>query len=597
MIDRLPVRAITVGAIALVIWWVWAAPGDSSSEGVTSTDAAVGEARQASSATLQSAVKPISLSNAAVTTPTSSISAVNADQGRFDRARQLSANGDTEAAMGIYREMIGANANAVGPYINLAALYAQNEQLDMAQRTLTQGLNADENYATLFASLQKVLGALAANAYQDALEKEGEKIAAVQLPQVDSLISSANNGAELLALQQQIERLQASASSAQTAEAQATASQARIQELEAELLSAQQSSSQGQMQIDELQQALASANQNVSVDRSRVQNLIADLASAKRDTSAGQQKVDSLQAELTGARETSSLDQAKIEKLETELAVINEDIAADRSRMAELQVQLEAANEKATKDAATLEVLETRLSSSKDALEFERANYKKLETELADARVAIDQLNVSHQQEVATLKAQLAEQRLAASDERNRAEEQARLAAAREAQLKAEQEQIALQKQREEDQRRQELLALREQQQEQQRTQQAAAAASEQSRDSEAIDLVNSWADAWSRQAVSDYVGHYAENYSPPGSGLSHQQWRDQRQVRLTNKSFIKVTVSEFSVRPSDRGFDVTFTQRYQANSMDGTIRKRLRFAANGENWRAAKIIGEQVIR
>ena len=81
-----------------------------------------------------------------------------------------------------------------------------------------------------------------------------------------------------------------------------------------------------------------------------------------------------------------------------------------------------------------------------------------------------------------------------------------------------------------------------------------------------ALSLVKKWAGSWSQQDVASYISHYAENYSPPRTQLTHQDWLEQRQVRLTNKKFIQIDVADFEFQEKDDNrFSVTFTQRYRS--------------------------------
>jgi len=110
-----------------------------------------------------------------------------------------------------------------------------------------------------------------------------------------------------------------------------------------------------------------------------------------------------------------------------------------------------------------------------------------------------------------------------------------------------------------------------------------------------AIDLVRAWARSWAEQDVPAYISFY-ENQFRPSNGLSNKQWRDQRKVRLTNKSYIKVDVSNFKVEDRDTQFRVTFSQHYRSNNVDDRITKRLIFNKKNEDWSKAKITSEQVI-
>ena len=112
-----------------------------------------------------------------------------------------------------------------------------------------------------------------------------------------------------------------------------------------------------------------------------------------------------------------------------------------------------------------------------------------------------------------------------------------------------------------------------------------------------AIAHVRSWAAAWSAQDVEAYIAHYQENYAPSGSGLTHNQWREQRRVRLTNKRFIEVTLADFNTRQVSDTVVVNFVQRYRSNNLDDTIRKQLTLAAPNSDWSQPRIVSERVLR
>ena len=110
-----------------------------------------------------------------------------------------------------------------------------------------------------------------------------------------------------------------------------------------------------------------------------------------------------------------------------------------------------------------------------------------------------------------------------------------------------------------------------------------------------AISLVKSWANAWSAQNVSGYISHYTSDFRPT-SRLSHIQWREQRRIRLTNKTFIEVDVSDFRIKDLGDKFSVQFLQHYRSNNVDDRIQKRLVFKKNESGWSGAKIVTEQVV-
>ena len=116
-----------------------------------------------------------------------------------------------------------------------------------------------------------------------------------------------------------------------------------------------------------------------------------------------------------------------------------------------------------------------------------------------------------------------------------------------------------------------------------------------QEKDQVAIDLVKSWAKSWSAQDVESYVQHYESEFRP-SSGISNKQWREQRQVRLTNKTYIKVKVYDFEVKEDGDQFSVKFFQHYQSNNVDDTIVKELVFKKVNADWSEAKIVQENVV-
>ena len=96
---------------------------------------------------------------------------------------------------------------------------------------------------------------------------------------------------------------------------------------------------------------------------------------------------------------------------------------------------------------------------------------------------------------------------------------------------------------------------------------------------------------------MNRYIEHYADDYSPPRAQMTHLEWMDQRKVRLTNKKFIKVDVSDFEFQEQETSqFSVTFTQRYRSNTIDDTIRKQLVFAKNEDSFLDAKIVDEVIV-
>ena len=101
-----------------------------------------------------------------------------------------------------------------------------------------------------------------------------------------------------------------------------------------------------------------------------------------------------------------------------------------------------------------------------------------------------------------------------------------------------------------------------------------------------AISLVQRWADAWSRQDVSAYLGFYDPSFRPV-SGLSRARWAKRRVSRLRRPRFIQVAVDNFDVKRRSAGqVAVTFTQAYQSDTYKDSVRKQLVLNARPDGLR-----------
>ena len=109
----------------------------------------------------------------------------------------------------------------------------------------------------------------------------------------------------------------------------------------------------------------------------------------------------------------------------------------------------------------------------------------------------------------------------------------------------------------------------------------------------EIIPIVKKWALAWSDQSVGRFVSFYSPNYS--AQGKNRQQWLLDRKLKLTNKQFITVTVSDFTQEiQSNNEVNVIFKQNYQSDVVSSVATKRLSFKNIDGNW---KIVAERIIR
>ncbi len=111
--------------------------------------------------------------------------------------------------------------------------------------------------------------------------------------------------------------------------------------------------------------------------------------------------------------------------------------------------------------------------------------------------------------------------------------------------------------------------------------------------DSESLTrLAESWAQAWSEQRATDYLGFYSRDFRPP-DGLDRSAWEKQRQTRILRPRQIEVRLSGVEVEAvSPERARVSFDQGYRSDSYRDSVRKTLELIREGEAW---KILAERV--
>jgi hypothetical protein len=111
----------------------------------------------------------------------------------------------------------------------------------------------------------------------------------------------------------------------------------------------------------------------------------------------------------------------------------------------------------------------------------------------------------------------------------------------------------------------------------------------------EVVEVVESWAQAWSGQDVEAYLRHYGADFRPP-RGESREQWERARRSRLSRPAFIAVSVGDVAVE-FGRGelvASATFDQAYRSNTYQDRTRKRLDLVRTGSEW---QIVRERSLR
>jgi murein L,D-transpeptidase YafK len=96
---------------------------------------------------------------------------------------------------------------------------------------------------------------------------------------------------------------------------------------------------------------------------------------------------------------------------------------------------------------------------------------------------------------------------------------------------------------------------------------------------------VQAWARAWSQKNMTAYLGAYDNSFTPPG-GMSRKAWEKDRTDRIVYKSKITVNLRNVQVKVTGNQASVTFLQSYQADQLNVSGRKTLKWVKRGNEWR-----------
>ena len=105
----------------------------------------------------------------------------------------------------------------------------------------------------------------------------------------------------------------------------------------------------------------------------------------------------------------------------------------------------------------------------------------------------------------------------------------------------------------------------------------------------EVITAVNSWANAWSAKDVDNYIKSYSAKFVPPNK-LTLSKWQEQRRLRLTKPSFIKVILNNVKVEILSQDLAlVRFVQIYQSDNYKDQVNKQLLLNNVDGDWLISK--------
>ncbi len=108
--------------------------------------------------------------------------------------------------------------------------------------------------------------------------------------------------------------------------------------------------------------------------------------------------------------------------------------------------------------------------------------------------------------------------------------------------------------------------------------------------DFDALDpFLQAWIEDWERKDLEAYLAHYSRDFEPPGN-LNLAAWRDQRRNSLLKPSFIDVEIK--NIRRQSTGAasaQLTFNQVYRSNLYNDQVLKTLVLRWEDERWKIVK--------
>jgi tetratricopeptide (TPR) repeat protein len=101
----------------------------------------------------------------------------------------------------------------------------------------------------------------------------------------------------------------------------------------------------------------------------------------------------------------------------------------------------------------------------------------------------------------------------------------------------------------------------------------------------EVLQAVNGWAEAWAKQDVDGYLGHYAKDFKTPG-GEPREAWEKTRRERVSGAKSIEVAIDspKVTMRSPDQA-SVSFRQTYRSDRIKSQNRKTLELVKADGQW------------
>jgi len=105
---------------------------------------------------------------------------------------------------------------------------------------------------------------------------------------------------------------------------------------------------------------------------------------------------------------------------------------------------------------------------------------------------------------------------------------------------------------------------------------------------------IRTWAEAWSRQDLAQYLGFYATSFIPDNGNLTRDTWEKLRRERVSKPRHIAVALSELNIaQNSDSRSEARFIQAYQSDSFKDRVVKTMELIKTEQGW---EITSEKVV-
>lgn len=97
-------------------------------------------------------------------------------------------------------------------------------------------------------------------------------------------------------------------------------------------------------------------------------------------------------------------------------------------------------------------------------------------------------------------------------------------------------------------------------------------------------EALRTWARAWSKKDMPQYLAAYAPSFDPPGKA-SRKAWEEERRIRIVGKRSIHVELSQFHIRIKGTQAQAQFAQQYDSDSFKGRSTKNLSLVKEKGRW------------